>query len=90
MIAKLIVVDTGLPLPIDPTDIYAVKQLKNEEINASRLVATYTSFEHGGKIIASDQLSRSDIDGINGYVALNNAFPPGWPGAWNSRSDSSG
>lgn len=33
-------------------------------------------------MISCDQLSRSDIDGVNGYVALNGALPPSWPGAW--------
>ena len=29
-----------------------------------------------------NQLSRSDIDGTNGFVAINGALPPGWPGGW--------
>lgn len=63
-------------------DLARAKTRKNEEINASRLAANFTTFEHGGKLIACDQLSRSDIDGTNGFVALYGALPPGWPGGW--------
>lgn len=63
-------------------DLAPLKAAKNEEINAARLAANFSTFEHAGKRIACDQLSRSDIDGTNGYVALNNAMPPGWMGAW--------
>lgn len=63
-------------------NLAALKSAKNEQINAARLAATYSTFTHGGKVISCDQLSRSDIDGVNGYVALNGALPPSWPGAW--------
>ena len=55
---------------------------KNAEINAARLAANFSTFTHGGKAIACDQLSRSDIDGTNGFVALYGSLPPGWPGGW--------
>lgn len=59
-----------------------LKAAKNDEINAARLAANFSHFEHAGKQIACDQLSRSDIDGTNGFVALYGALPPGWPGGW--------
>lgn len=55
---------------------------KNAEINAARAAANTSTFAHGGKTFSCDQLSRSDIDGVNGYVALYGALPPGFPGAW--------
>lgn len=67
---------------IDPDVLLALKVAKNDEINAARWKANTGAFTHAGKAIACDPLSRSDIDGINGYVALNNALPPGWPGGW--------
>lgn len=63
-------------------DLSELKAAKNAEINAARLAANFTTFEHAGKLIACDQLSRSDIDGTNGYVALNGSLPVGWPGGW--------
>jgi hypothetical protein len=58
------------------------KATKIFEINNARLVANTTSFPYMGKEIACDALSRSDIDGVNGYIALMGAFPPGWVGKW--------
>lgn len=66
--------------PVKPVEQIAA--LKNEDINAWRLSASYSTFPYGGKLIACDALSRSDIDGVNGYVALYNALPVGFPGAW--------
>lgn len=63
-------------------NLAAAKAAKNEAINAARLAANRTTFTHGGKVFACDELSRGDIDGINGFVALNSAMPPGWPGGW--------
>ena len=60
----------------------ALKAAKNAEINAARLAANFSTFPHAGKAIACDQLSRSDIDGTNGFVSLYGALPPGWPGGW--------
>lgn len=59
-----------------------LKAAKNAEINAARLAANFTTFTHAGKVIACDQLSRSDIDGANGFVSIYGALPPGWPGGW--------
>ena len=64
------------------TELAARRAAKNEEINAERERRTFNSFEHAGKTISCDTLSRSDIDGINGFVALNGAFPDVWPGVW--------
>jgi hypothetical protein len=60
----------------------AVKMRKNAEINAARLAANRTTFVFAGKDISCDELSRSDIDGVNGIVALTAALPPGFPNAW--------
>ncbi|MHB8123990.1 MAG: DUF4376 domain-containing protein [Desulfuromonadaceae bacterium] len=63
-------------------DITALKLAKNADINAARLAANFSTFPHAGKAIACDQLSRSDIDGTNGFVSLYGTLPPGWPGGW--------
>jgi hypothetical protein len=59
-----------------------VKAEKMSDINALRQLANQSYFNHAGKQIACDPLSRSDIDGINGYVATRNSLPPGWYGGW--------
>lgn len=64
------------------------KAVKNSDINASRLQANRSEFEYGGKQFACDELSRGDIDGVNGYVALMGALPPGWPGGWKAVDNS--
>lgn len=69
-------------------DLAPLKSAKNEEINAARLAANFSTFEHAGKRIACDQLSRSDIDGTNGYVALYGDLPAGWPGGWKAVDNS--
>lgn len=56
--------------------------IKTVEINTARLAATYSWFPYASKVIACDQLSRSDIDGANGIISLTGVLPPGWPGAW--------
>lgn len=63
-------------------DLSGLKRDKNAEINAARLAANFSTFTHAGKAIACDQLSRSDIDGTNGFVSLYGTLPPGWPGGW--------
>ena len=60
----------------------AARASKNADINAARQAANFSTFTHGGKVFACDQLSRSDIDGTNGYVALYGALPADWPGGW--------
>lgn len=68
------------PPPAPP--LADLKAAKNAEINAARLAANFSTFQHAGKAIACDQLSRSDIDGTNGFVSLYGALPPGWFGGW--------
>lgn len=62
--------------------IASLKERKNAEINAARLAANFKTFTHAGKTFACDQLSRSDIDGTNGYVNLFGTLPPVWSGGW--------
>lgn len=66
----------------DNLTLDVAKAFKVTEINSARLAANTTSFTYLDKQIACDSLSRSDIDGVNGYVALMNAFPSGWVGKW--------
>lgn len=77
---------TAPPAPVVP--LAQLKAAKNAEINAARLAANLSTFQHAGKAIACDQLSRSDIDGTNGFVALYSAMPPGWPGGWKAVDNS--
>lgn len=65
-----------------------LKAAKNAEINAARAAANTSTFAHSGKTFSCDQLSRSDIDGVNGYVALYGALPPAFPGAWKAADNS--
>ena len=67
---------------VDTRSLGDAKTRKNAEINAARLAANRGSFSFAGKTFACDELSRSDIDGVNGLVALTGDLPPGWPGAW--------
>ena len=66
----------------------SAKISKNNQINTWRLEASRGTFEHGGKVFACDELSRSDIDGITSFVSLYGALPPGWPGAWKTKDNS--
>ena len=63
-------------------DLTSLKELKNSEINEARLAANFSTFPYSGKVFACDQLSRSDIDGTNGFVSLYGTLPPAWPGGW--------
>ena len=67
---------------VDVRTLEFVKAQKRQYINVSRLKANRTSFQYLTYSISCDALSRSDIDGINGYVALYNDFPSEFPGAW--------
>jgi hypothetical protein len=73
---------TVVPYEAPALEVDQLKAAKNAEINVERAAANTSSFDHGGKTFSCDQLSRSDIDGVNGYVALYGALPPGFPGAW--------
>lgn len=81
---KLVQTWDVVPLTLDEvmSALEAARTAKNSEINAARLAANFSTFQHAGKVFACDQLSRSDIDGTNGYVALYGALPVGWPGGW--------
>lgn len=59
-----------------------LKREKNIEIDEWRAAANASTFPYGGKLIACDALSRSDIDGVANHVALFGQFPEGWPGGW--------
>lgn len=74
----------GLELhPLDFATLLAqAKTAKNEEINAARLAANQATFTHAGKLISCDPLSKGDIIGANGMIALYGQMPGGWPGAW--------
>lgn len=65
-----------------PTPLESAKAAKSMQINQWRATANQTYFTHSGKQIACDALSRSDIDAVAGSIALNGAFPVGFPGAW--------
>jgi hypothetical protein len=60
----------------------SVKDRKRTQINQARLSANRTNFVFGGKTIACDELSRSDIDATNGIVAVSGQLPDGWVGGW--------
>lgn len=72
--------------PAIPLDI--LKSEKNIEINAARATANSTSFTHAGHAFSCDAISRGDIDGINGYIALYGSFPPQFPGVWKAVDNS--
>lgn len=59
-----------------------LKLARRTYVNTERLKANQTSFTHLGKAIEADQLSRGDIDAINGEVNNTGDFPADWPGAW--------
>jgi hypothetical protein len=82
-----VTVETVEPVEVlEPlADIFA---RKNNEINAARLAANFSSFPFAGKQVACDQLSRSDIDAVNGIVAITNALPPNWVGGWRAMDGS--
>lgn len=72
----------------DPRPLAELKAAKNTEINSARLAANRKGFQFAGKLISTDELSRSDIDGTNGTVTLTGEFPAGWPGAWKTDDNS--
>ena len=65
-----------------------LRSRKDKEINTARLAANNTFFTYLGKKIACDTLSRSDIDGANGYITLHNTLPAQWPGGWKTMDNS--
>lgn len=88
---KLIVPDSkGNPVLAShpPRSLDELKAEKNKEINRARAAANTGSFSHEGKEFAVDVLSRSDIDGVNGYVAIFGVLPSAFPGAWKAIDNS--
>jgi hypothetical protein len=69
----------------DPRTLQDIRDAATNHINNSWDEATINGFEYSGKYFSTTSSSRSDIDGINGYVALCNAFPEGWVGAWKAK-----
>lgn len=67
---------------VDGRTLEDLKAAKNAAINAARLRANQSHFTFAGKQIATDPLSRSDIDGAHGIIVATGALPPGWPGGW--------
>lgn len=72
----------------DPRTLVDMKALKSAEISLGRTLANQSSFVYTGKTIVCDALSRSDIDGVNGYVALYGTLPPNWTGGWKTLDNS--
>lgn len=85
---KILTFVNGVYLEIDPRSVLDLKAAKNEEINKARLAANQATFPFGGKNIACDPLSRSDIDGVNGIVSLTGALPNNFPMAWKAVDNS--
>lgn len=65
-----------------------VKAVKNSAINQARAAANTSTFTFQGKQIATDYLSRSDIDATHGAILMIQALPPGWPGGWKTADNS--
>lgn len=72
----------------DARALEEVKSVKNICINADRLASNLSTFPFAGKLIAADQLSRSDIDAVHGIVVLTNAMPDNWVGGWKTVDNS--
>lgn len=58
------------------------KALKNSELNVARQEANESYFVFEDKRIECDKLSRSDIEAIASYIALNGELPPTFPMIW--------
>lgn len=82
-----VVADEGYAPPPERS-LSEIKLIKNADINAWRAKANTGTFAHDGKVFACDALSRSDIDGVNGYAAIYGALPPDFPGAWKAVDNS--
>lgn len=70
------------PCAVRVESLADLKAARNSYINEQRRKANLSTFGHSGKVFACDELSRSDIDGVNGEVALTGALPETFPGAW--------
>ncbi|MBT9493860.1 MAG: DUF4376 domain-containing protein [Paucibacter sp.] len=72
---------------IDPRTLEQAREAKREQINTWRIAATRAGFTFDGRLVSTDELGRSDIDGTNGTVALTGEFPSGWPGYWKAEDN---
>ena len=72
----------------DPRTLTELKTAKSTEINAARLNANQSGFMFDSRRIATDLLSMTDIQFVNGSVALNDVLPERWPGAWKADDNS--
>ena len=72
----------------DPRTLQEIKDAASKRVNAARVQANFGTFTYAGKTFACDTASRADIDTVNGYVALFNALPPGFSGAWKAVDNS--
>jgi hypothetical protein len=59
-----------------------VRAAKNVQIDAALVAANQSGFTYGNSKIATDSLSRSHMDAINGFVALFDKMPLSWDGIW--------
>lgn len=72
---------------VDQRTLSDAKINKNIELNQKWFEANNTGFPYMDKVFATDQSSRSDIDGINGYVSLKGAMPDEWVGVWKAKDN---
>lgn len=72
---------------VDTRSVEELKAEKNAAINAARLRANQSHFTFMGEQIATDPLSRSDIDGAHGDWLTGQA-PQDWPGGWKTMGNS--
>lgn len=73
---------------VDPESLDARKARVRESVNTWRLRANRTTFDFLGQEISCDELSRSDIEGVSGWVSLTGTLPPDFPGAWKTLANS--
>ena len=67
---------------VDDRTIERAREQKWNQIKSARMAANRGTFEFAGKRIYCDELSRSDIDGVNGEVSLTGSLPASFPLAW--------
>jgi hypothetical protein len=73
---------TSEELQVSADALAAAKIERNAMINSWRETSNFTTFPYGGRLIACDTLSRSDIDAVAGHLALFATLPTGFPGGW--------
>ena len=72
----------GGPHLVETATLSDLKARKCAEITKAKINANMDSFLFGGKKIAVDDASFREMQSTNGFVALNNEMPSGWPGGW--------